>query len=95
MSPVARANEQKILAVHLAREKNAVAGNRIAGILKLSPALEILCICYADSCAVRGEIDPREIVFSVEFAQARIVAAEDIFILKFPVYRVFAEADND
>ena len=54
-----------------------------------------LCIGYADSCAVRGEIDPREIVFSVEFAQARIVAVEDISILKLPVYRVFAEADNE
>jgi len=44
---------------------------------------------------VKGEIDPREIVFSVELAQARIVAVEDIFILKLPVYRVFAEADNE
>ena len=95
VSPVARANKQKILAVHLAREKNAIAGNGIAGILKLSPALEILGIGYTDSCAVRGEIDPREIVFSVELAQARIVAVEDIFILKLPVYRVFAEADNE
>ena len=94
MSPVARANEQKILAVYLAREEHAVAGDGIAGILKLSPALKVLRKGYADSCAVRGQIDPGQIIFPVYFAQARVVAVEDIFILKRPIHGIVAEPDD-
>lgn len=58
VASVTGADEQQVFAAHLAGEEHAVPRHGVAGVLKLSPALEILGVGYADGRAVGCEIDP-------------------------------------